>query len=509
MEENENILLSKENSSLYLVNEISDQNIENIKKTGKETSFLKKLWIQDVFMNEQQLKSLISAINFNDSIEEISFYEINFKKYNGNEFKELFSNCQKLKFLTFSEIHLNLEILKNISLGIQQNRSLKELHLENNQLSAGSGHYFYKMMKMNESIEKLVIIDQKFPIKEFEQTIKGISQNLKKSLKNLTLDTINIGDKGCQVLAQNLGETCITQIYLRNLKIGNQGIGNLFQLLKSKNCKIEMLSIDDKGYDMFNEDVVDGLTHNNSLKFLTISIRNACDITPIFYGLKENKNLKKLLFDTLFQEEKYIYFDKDVIFNSFSQNKSLTSLLFEDLTLNERFTEALFESLKNNKYIKKLTIETQSNYIFPPLEFCKNIKKLLGENTGLKKLKWRLSFINQEILDFVIDGILSNYSLKSLNLIIKSFSHKDNEKIYDLIQNSSTLTSLYLNYGNIKIKKAQNALLNNFHSFFININHWTSVDFVNDFNQRYQDSLKPEKHFKFKYSRFNIEFHFI
>lgn len=385
------------------------------------------LAVHDWMCEGNFLCGLFECLKYNTTIVELYFY---FVKFTNNEFLQLtnmLKTCSFLK-LVFSRNDLNDNHVEQIIKSLKTNRSLKELHLTNNNITSKGALYIADFLKLS-SLSTISLIYNKIGNEGIKLLSESISENdnLKKFLisgndfnflgvkdlvsnlsKNNVLECLNIGnnylgDIGAQYIVELLRvNQSIKHIYLHNNNIGDTGVMYLSEVLKKS--KIRQLSLVDNNIgDIGLQYLTDSLIQNNELSELYLSYNHfgMIGISKLSEALIKNNSLKRLTLThcklgsshikSLFQaltvnnslnvlNLSYNDFGSSGSFKNFPQF-NLQKFKIDGCNIDNNDIQDLCLSLKNNKSLTSLSIHNNNIGDNGALHLSEVV-----DNTFLKKL---------------------------------------------------------------------------------------------------------------------------
>ncbi len=136
-----------------------------------------------------------------------------------------------------------LENIDELAEAIKDNRIVKALYLNNNEIGDTGAESISEALKVNKSITQLYLSN----IQIGDRGAESISEALKvnKSINILVLDNNQIGDRGAESISEALKvNKSITTLYLSNSQIGDRGAESLSEALKV-NKSITILYLND------------------------------------------------------------------------------------------------------------------------------------------------------------------------------------------------------------------------------------------------------------------------
>lgn len=136
-----------------------------------------------------------------------------------------------LSKLTLSNCQVSDSFMKVITNGIAQNDSLVSLDLSNNRISDAGINDLLPSLYINVSITKLNLSNNLISDEGAYYIADLLKSNV--AIEYLDLSKNNIGPDGCKYISNALADTSITELELGNNKIGDKGMINLSNGLKS------------------------------------------------------------------------------------------------------------------------------------------------------------------------------------------------------------------------------------------------------------------------------------
>lgn len=471
---------------------LASQNIHKIIQNIKITQVWKTLDIFNIHLRIEMIKNLLLAISKNTSIERLLLSNFEFdNRFYGDEFVQLFTENKTLKIVQLHSFKLGEIVFKNFVLGMIQNQSIIRLELHGNDFSVNLHKKIYEMMSLNENLEEIVFSYQEFSEPTINNLMKGICKNKSKKLRVLHINQTDIGDTGCSYIANALEETDIFELVLKNCSIGNIGLKNLCNVLKSKNIKLKRLNFT---YNPVSDSkqICNAISRNISLKKLILSLERISDLNSILEGLIQNKTLEKIIF---IEGNKVNDLYKDIINEVFSSNITLKTLKFQNVKISEKsFTNLIF-GLNMNTSIEKLKID------FVVLEkgnpkLGKIFHDYLKNTKTLKTLHLKVNSQRQSYLDDIFTSFHDNTSLKSLEFTYNTPVMYENDLIYEIIKSHPSLEYLYLSNKHLNYNKIEEAIIDNFRIYLM-LNNLNSFA-IHSVNMRNHVIKKIQRQFQFQ-----------
>lgn len=290
--------------------------------------------------------------------------------------------------------HLGIKILAD---ALENNTSLLELNLSENKLIGSQGiNYLGKMLKVNKTLQTLVLSSTNCIIAEIGEFAEGIAQNT--TLLRLIIGsnncyvftgadpTFNVIDDLEKVFSNITSSKSILELGLSKINLDHFILDQIFNELE-KNYIIEKIDISYNKIDNYEYcTVCEGLTRNTSIKF--INLKN---------NYIEDKDDEEVI-----NEADYIdYFTQLMI-----QNNTLQSI---NLCCND-LTEAVFEKFKHITINESLVVfEVDDDIIIPPV-----FANMLYQNNILfwTPLRFQNNLFNNEMHKIVMTTLVCNETFR-------------------------------------------------------------------------------------------------
>ena len=148
----------------------------------------------------------------------------------------------------------------------------------------------------------------------------------------------------------------------------------------------------------------------------------------MYYYLKQNKNLRRIILnDNIFNEDCCIVI-KDMLKDSSINIKNL-SLKNCHIEIN---INLIFEGLTENKMIE--SIDLSNNKIGVKKKRFKSILNCLKVNNELKDINLESNELHDDCLEILIEGLFDSTTIKNINLNENLFSKELYPKLLDLVK---------------------------------------------------------------------------
>ena len=374
-----------------------------------------------------------------------------------------------------------------IANGLEKNKSLVELNLENNNISNKGINALCKNLKKNENLMKINLdgnkiteIDSDFyelfnwlkeiKISENPLNQSGIVRLFQGSEYNRLFTYLKFkynnseDDYHFKCFNENIKNIDISFNHKMNISL----ISHILSLKNLSKLNLQMNNITDKEIKSIINFVKD---NNTPLKNLVLKNNKITPEGSIYIAdlIKFSKTLKIL--DLSFNELKSEGVKN--IFNSLINNYTLEQLFLNGNKCNDYCAEDIFNILINSNSLSSLRKNKTLKYLYLnenkiDSNAFKNLANYLQFNKTLKILEMKSSRINDESLDNIMKIFGINYSLEKINLYDNNLDFESVAKFGQYTSKNQFLNEINL-MNNKTLKEQQKILLSsNSHLIFAN-----------------------------------------
>ena len=497
--------LSKFNNiyKLFYMNFYANVSFENLFFYTKSLNKIKQLIFLSYYLPEQCIKDFNDLLLNNKNIEKIVFsiYRDNNEILIKNIYTGIKNNI-KLTHLFLPMCCMKDEGAELLSKALFNNISIQEINLEDNKIGLRGIKELSEKVFGKISINKINLAHNLMD----EECAFYLGQSLKNALniKYLYLNSNKLMDNGCKHISEGLSDNkTLIELNLDYNKITNIGINYLSKtLIKIESFMKLSLStnliteISDEFYSLFSW-----------VEMIIISDNpiNIKEIPKLIKTISNNRLFKKLRFkinDSDYNETNFIenyYLKKiDISFNTKYNNSLIKNILYlknlsilnlqhnniqdKDIQILVQYcfefqtplkellvqnnlislegSKAIAELLKNNNYLKKLNISSNSIFSSGINIICDSI---INYKNILIELFINYIDCNDSCTTKIIDMLKKNKNLCELSIIGNKFTNKGTDQILSSLRYNSTLKKLSLGSKYINSEAFYN--LSNYLSF--------------------------------------------
>ena len=360
--------------------------------------------------------------------------------------------AKELKFLNLSHNSIKVSGMTKIMISLKNSR-LEQLNVSHNDLSTTEqtlGHFGFAIVTTLSETTSLKLLSLKSCCVSSclcKYIASGLQSN--QTVTYLDVSCNQIESKGIEVLLESLENNCM----LLTLDLSE----NPFQksicfdhLLLQNNSTLVNLHLNCSVDDHVLKRVASGLQQNMSLKVLTLNIINN-ELSTIVYFIKHVTYLKHLNCSDVFslistcegrrmeiKSTEYLCKLSQIIqsvdseFEVVVSSDSNSKLYFKCGAFWFKHIKSVMNSLKYNKKVVSLCITVSEHSIDESLSLSQALKSLLKVNKTLQELHL-LKYVDDQIADGLIEGLVNNHSLKYVFVQVDNFTN-DNILFYNLIK---------------------------------------------------------------------------
>ena len=231
--------------------ENENENNENNKKNNKTILNLEKIYLHNNNLTEKSIENLCEIIK------NISY--VNLKtNFLGNEIKKLFEKPDlNIRVLNLGNNNISFEGIYNISMFYNNNNncSIEEIYFDDNKLNKESCVYFKEILENKNCNLKVLSLNNCNIKKNLFQIFQGLNKN--KSLEKLFLDNNNLFDVDIKKLNENFKKNKnLKEITLNKNNLTSQSVINL-KLFFSKFKMIEKVDLNDNNLKEIDAKIIE------------------------------------------------------------------------------------------------------------------------------------------------------------------------------------------------------------------------------------------------------------
>ena len=432
----------------------------NLKKSN-----LIKINVSGNQFNHKDLKYLSLIISLNSST--LSFLDLSYTNLNDENCSFLFSslkNCINVSLLNLTNNSIGSEGLSSLEKFFLNSEKLTTLMLRHNLIGTQGLIYLTGYLNLNKKI-KLRTLDISYNGIYIEGVQILIDFIIKyKKLISLYLGGNYIKEKGISILSNGLlnSQNCeLSYLFLENNNLGSNKAIECIANIISKHPYITLVELKtNELFDEYGSKLFELLNPESKLLSLDLSNNDIGEKTldSMYYYLKQNKNLRRIILnDNIFNEDCCIVI-KDMLKDSSINIKNL-SLKNCHIEIN---INLIFEGLTENKMIE--SIDLSNNKIGVKKKRFKSILNCLKVNNELKDINLESNELHDDCLEILIEGLFQSKTIKNVNLNENLFSKELYPKLIDLVKSNKYIKKLTIINSGIdekSLNKIDEIVINN------------------------------------------------
>ena len=432
----------------------------NLKKNN-----LIKINVSGNQFNQKDLKYLGIIISLNSST--LSFLDLSYTNLDDGNCKILFTalkKCKNISLLNLTNNSIGSEGLSYLEKFFLNTEKLTTLMLRHNLIGTQGLIYLTGYLNLNKKI-KLRTLDISYNGIHIDgvQTITDFIVKYKK-LISLYLGGNYIKEKGISILSNGLlnSQNCeLSYLFLENNNLGSNKAIECIANIISKHPYITLVELKtNELFDEYGSKLFELLNPESKLLSLDLSNNDIGEKTldSMYYYLKQNKNLRRIILnDNIFNEDCCIVI-KDMLKDSSINIKNL-SLKNCHIEIN---INLIFEGLTENKMIE--SIDLSNNKIGVKKKRFKSILNCLKLNNELKDINLESNELHDDCLEILIEGLFQSKTIKNVNLNENLFSKELYPKLIDLVKSNKYIKKLTIINSGIdekSLNKIDEIVINN------------------------------------------------
>ena len=310
--------------------------------------------------------------------------------------------------------------------------------LKNKFLGDAEARMLANALQANTSLQRLWLGENQIG----DEGTKALASAIQSStiLKELFLQNNQIGGEGAKALANALQvNTCLQELSLKGNQIGAEGAKALATALHSNTTLIFLDLKENQIGDDGGRALLNALQGFNSTLTAIMMDRNGLGPTiqkEIRFLAKANKRGMRIVGPFIWKEECARLRRDDT---------SLLRLDFDHLPVGVAGAKALADALKNNAYLRELSLEGAGLGI----EGAKALTSALQENRHLQKLYLSNNEIGADGVKALVCAIMSNTSLEELYLSRSKIGDEGAKMVANALAHNSSLKKLVIEENNI------------------------------------------------------------
>ena len=265
-------------TSLFLSDiKISHQSLKSIAEVLRVNSTLKDLKFEGNKVGVGGTKLIAESLKANTTLKLLSLSRNNIKAKCGRLFSDSLKVNGTLESLTLAKNALGSRGAQLLSEGLRVNTSLRHLDLSGNSIGSEGAESIAETIRVNASLTSLKLVGNNIGDPGANKVSEALKVNV--SLKDLNLSVNAIGTAGAESIAEALKiNATLTSLHLAHNVIGDNGAQSLCEALK-KNATLTTLAVSDNNIHSAGAQAFDELQgHNNTLKKVTLIMNNISDL---------------------------------------------------------------------------------------------------------------------------------------------------------------------------------------------------------------------------------------
>ena len=379
---------------------------------------------------------ILQALKGNSKLKELNLNNNNMTGVIAEDLADVIksNSCIEMLGLANNELRSSAVILQ----ALKGNSKLKQLNLDNNNMTGVIAEDLADVIKSNSCIETLELANN-----DLRSSAAVILQALKENSKLKELDLDNNNMTG--VIAEDLADViknnnCLEKLWLANNDLRSSAVV-ILQALKG-NSKLKVLNLNNNNMTgVITKDLVDVIKSNNSIETLGLAnneLRSSAAV--ILQALKGNSKLKELNLDNNNVTGVIAKDLADVI-------KSNSCIEMLGLANNELRSSAavILQALKENSKLKELDLDNNNMTGV----IAEDLADVIKSNNCLEKLS--LANNDLRLSAVVILQTLKGISeLKELNLDNNNMTSVVAKDLVDVIKSNDCLEKLWLENNDLR-----------------------------------------------------------